>query len=70
LSVTQGVTLYVSTAIPVHSLIDHCLHSFDLKLGNWELVAMNKKLDRFMYLGEVRKSFKSKPLHLRLLRRS
>ena len=58
LSVTQGLTLYTSTAITVHSLIDHCLHSFDLQSGNWEIFAMNKKLDRFMYVGEVKKAFK------------
>ena len=70
LSVTQGLTLYTSTAITVHSLIDHCLHSFDLQSGNWEIFAMNKKLDRFMYVGEVKKAFKSKPLHLYLIRKS
>ena len=31
LSVTQGLTLYTSTTITIHSLIDHCLHSFDLQ---------------------------------------
>ena len=31
---------------------------------------MNKKLDRFMYVGEVKKAFKSKPLHLYLIRKS
>ena len=37
LSVVQGVTLYVSTAITVHSLIDHCLHSltYNLEIGNF-----------------------------------